>query len=77
MSKEERLKRLQDNLNKKSTSSWESVDRELSLQITWFEREMGFPIHSEYPLMKFQQQYDDLIIILEKEAEANKRARKQ
>ena len=68
LSKEERLARLQQNLNK--CKSWADVDKELSLEITQVEKEFKIQIDGSYPLMKFQQMVDDLHILGKREEKA-------
>jgi len=75
LSRKDRLARLQDKHNKaalKSRKDWCEVDGFMSIQITEVERELGFPIMGDYPLMKFLQQRFDLNIIHQRENEANK-----
>ncbi len=71
LTKEQRLARLQRNLSQKGFS-FDILDLELSREITRVEREMGFPIMGNYPLMKFLQQVEDLNWILQQEKETYK-----
>ena len=66
LSSEARLALLQENLRRKSLT-WVDVDTEHARQITFVERELGFPIMSDYPLAKFIQQYEDIIYFKQEE----------
>ena len=71
----DRLARLQENHNKaafKSKQDWAEIDGLMSIQITEVERELGFPMMGDYPLMKFLQQRVDLEIIHQREKEASR-----
>jgi len=75
LSPKDRLARLQKGHNKAVASAkkdWKEVDGLMSIQITEVERELGFPIMGDYPLMKFLQQRTDLEIIHQREKEANR-----
>jgi len=51
--------------------TWAEIDGNLAIEITQVERELGFPITGDYPLMKFTQQLIDLTIIGQREKEAS------
>ena len=72
LSAKERFARLQKNHNSAALSAkddYAEKDGMLCLDITAIERELGFPIMGDYPLMKFLQQKTDLEIIHEREKE--------
>ena len=71
----ERLARLQKNHNRSAylaKDDYKELDGTLSIQITQVERELGFPIMGDYPLMKFLQQKTDLEYLIKKENEQSK-----
>lgn len=64
----QRVARLQRQ-NLESSYSWEELDNDHSRMITFTERELGFPIMGDYPLMKFLQEYVECIKLKQEDLE--------
>ncbi len=75
LSKQERLARFKEKLN--NITTWADVDKELSLQVTQFEKEFGILVTGDFPLMRFQRMYDDLVILNKREEKEMKRSQRK
>lgn len=69
LSHEQRLSLLQKRLSKKKLT-WAEIDAQCSREITFVEKEFGIVINHDYPLMKFNRQFEDLCYFREQENRA-------